>query len=220
MKFLKDRPYYLLFVVLAGIGFVGDQASKYIVFAKLYPSGTDRISQFDVIPGYFALRTFYLEKSFDSSEPFLFLRTVSGERIPHVNRGALFGIGNGDGESGGANHIFAGISILAAAFILVWASRPAVAQDRFLSLALGLILGGTLGNLYDRIVFSGVRDFLHCYYESHVWPDFNIADSCLVVGAGVLLVHSFFAKEPITEPAKAQPLASEAAVPMAPVKSV
>jgi lipoprotein signal peptidase len=99
--------------------------------------------------------------------------------------------------------------VLAASFILVWALRPMVAQDRFLSVALGLILGGTLGNLYDRMIFGGVRDFLHCYYGTHVWPDFNIADCCLVCGAGVLLVHSFFIADKKDEPAtNAEPVSS------------
>lgn len=73
-------------------------------------------------------------------------------------------------------------------------SRHAAAADRWLCLALGLILAGTLGNLYDRIVFLGVRDFLQWYYLFN-FPRFNIADSCLVCGASVLLLQAFFAKE-------------------------
>ena len=79
---------------------------------------------------------------------------------------------------------------------------------------MGLILAGTLGNLYDRIVFGGVRDFLHCYYDAHIWPDFNIADSSLVCGAAMLLAHSFFASEPVTQPAKAELVGVEAPAPM------
>ena len=56
-----------------------------------------------------------------------------------------------------------------------------------------LILGGTLGNLYDRVVFHGVRDFLHWSYAFD-WPVFNIADCCLVSGAFLLLFQAFFAK--------------------------
>ena len=46
--------------------------------------------------------------------------------------------------------------------------------------ALGLILGGTLGNLYDRVVYDGVRDFIDWHYHDLEWPVFNIADCCLV----------------------------------------
>ena len=49
---------------------------------------------------------------------------------------------------------------------------------------------GTLGNFYDRVVFNGVRDFLHWNYRFD-WPVFNIADCCLVCGAALLLVQAF-----------------------------
>jgi signal peptidase II len=210
MKFSTQRPYIWLFGLLAVVGLVGDQASKYVVFAKLYPPETI----YAIIPGLFELKTSYLPKSDPGDGPLSSLRTLSGDRLPHVNRGALFGIGNADGESGGMNTFFAVISVLAALFIIFWSVRPSIANDRFLCLALGLILGGTLGNLYDRIVFGGVRDFLHCYYDTHIWPDFNIADCCLVCGAGVLLAHSFFASETVKQPSQADPAAAEAAAPM------
>jgi lipoprotein signal peptidase len=89
-----------------------------------------------------------------------------------------------------------------------------VAHDRWLCLALGLILGGTLGNLYDRLVFGGVRDFLHCYYDTHIWPDFNLADCCLVCGAGVLLAHSFLVSEPAAPQAKTEAASTAAPVPV------
>ena len=210
MKFSTQRPYIWLFGLLAVVSLVADQASKYVVFAKLYPPEMN----LPIIPGLFELKTSYLLNTDPGNEPLSFLRTLSGDRLPHVNRGALFGIGNADDESGGMNTFFAVISVLAALFIIFWSARPAVANDRFLCLALGLILGGTLGNLYDRIVFGGVRDFLRCYYDTHVWPDFNIADCCLVCGAGVLLAHSFFASETVTQPARAEPVAAEAPAPM------
>jgi signal peptidase II len=95
--------------------------------------------------------------------------------------------------------VFAVVSVLAAAAIVIWALRPATARDGLLCTALGLILGGTLGNLYDRAVFGGVRDFLHFYWFE--WPVFNVADCCLVFGAGLLLIQAVWAK-PATDPAK------------------
>src|SRR5262249_42348977 len=156
----------------------------------------------EIIPGYFSLQTNYTGENEPGESAFSFLRTVSGDRLPHVNKGDLFGIGN---SGDGLNYVFTILSIAAACFILFCTSRPAVARDRFLCLALGLMLGGTLGNLYDRLVFGGVRDYLHCYYNTHIWPDFNIADCCLVCGAGVLLVHSFFAAEPAKAETPAEP---------------
>ena len=204
MKPGPDRPYFWLFATLAFVGLVADQTSKYFVFAKLYPGEAESRARFDVIPNYFALQTNYSFTTDPGDQPLSFLRTISGVRLPEVNRGALFGWGNGDAESGGMNYFFALISVLAGCFIVFWVSRPAVVRDRFLCLALGMILGGTIGNFYDRIVFGGVRDFLHVYYESHIWPDFNIADCCLVCGACVLLMHSFLVSEPTNEPAVAE----------------
>ena len=71
-------------------------------------------------------------------------------------------------------------------------TRPTTARDRALCGALGLILAGTLGNLYDRLIFDGVRDFL--YFHWFEWPVFNLADCCLVCGAFLLLVQAFWSK--------------------------
>lgn len=57
--------------------------------------------------------------------------------------------------------------------------------------ALALILGGALGNLYDRLVYSFVVDFLEVHIIHYHWPDFNIADSCIVIGACLLLIEIF-----------------------------
>ena len=113
---------------------------------------------------------------------------ADGQRKPHVNQGALFGFGRQKKEL--ANNAFAVISLLAAVAIVVWSSFAATARDGWLCGALGLILGGTLGNFYDRVVFHGVRDFLHWNYLFD-WPVFNIADCCLVCGAGLLLIQAF-----------------------------
>jgi lipoprotein signal peptidase len=80
--------------------------------------------------------------------------------------------------------------------------------------ALGLILGGTVGNLFDRLVFGGVRDFLYFYKID--WPVFNVADCCLVVGAGILLVQAvLFAPADESKPAAAQPAPVAPEVPKA-----
>ena len=97
-------------------------------------------------------------KEIQGDQPLSFLRTISSKRLPHVNRGALFGLGNADNENGGWNTFFACISVAAALFIVFWpVASGRAAQDRFLCLALGMILAGMLGNLYDRIGLSGVR---------------------------------------------------------------
>jgi len=58
------------------------------------------------------------------------------------------------------------------------------------TVALALILGGAVGNLHDRIAYGSVVDFIAVLIYHYHWPDFNIADSCIVVGAGLLFVDS------------------------------
>src|SRR5262249_33714386 len=124
------------------------------------------------------------------------------EGVPDVNKGALFGLGNGSGDW--ANNLFAVISVVAAAGIIYWSTRKTTAPDWAWCASLGLILAGTLANLSDRLVFSGVRDFLHAHYQQKFdWPVFNVADCCLVVGAILLLGQAFLGKAPAPEPAPA-----------------
>jgi lipoprotein signal peptidase len=185
MKSQAERSYRWLFWCLVLIGFTLDQASKYAVFHWLYNDGNGDAKV--LVPGAFYLTAQFTRTS-DTGDGLLSpLRTWGGDKLPYVNTGALFGLGRD------ANLLYALVSIGAALAILVWSARPASARDRFLSVALGLILAGTLGNLYDRIVFSGVRDFLHWNYLVD-WPVFNLADCCLVCGAFLLLVQAFWSQ--------------------------
>lgn len=202
---MKERSYRSLFWSLAILGVTLDQVSKYGVFRWLYNSGEG--DEFQIWQGVFRFVTTYTHQRDSGTEWLSPLRTWSGDVQPLVNQGALFGLGNG--YSGVANLVFAGVSILAAAAIILWTFRKASARDAALCAALGLILAGTLGNLYDRLVFGGVRDFLHFYWIE--WPVFNVADCCLVVGACVLLAHAFWA--PATEPVPQAANRSTAPVP-------
>jgi len=79
-------------------------------------------------------------------------------------------------------------SVLAA--ILVFAMLWRVGRTFTLtSIALALILGGALANLYDRLRFHHVVDFLEVHIVHYHWPDFNVADSCIVIGACLLIVE-------------------------------
>lgn len=129
------------------------------------------------------------------------LQTASAPKLPHVNRGALFGMGaNQDGsveseqQAENANTLFAIISLIASGGIVLWTVLRGKQADAWICAALGLILGGTVGNLYDRVVFHGVRDFLFFYKID--FPVFNVADSCLVCGAIMLVLHALFVKHP------------------------
>jgi signal peptidase II len=118
-----------------------------------------------------------------------------------LNEGALFGMGQG------MTPIFAALSLLAAVGITYWLFFAGAGNDLWLVVALGMILGGIFGNLYDRLGLPGlvwklpspnagqrvyaVRDWLHFEIEKigFDWPVFNIADSLLVAGAIMLFVH-------------------------------
>jgi signal peptidase II len=92
------------------------------------------------------------------------------------------------------DYIIPAFSTLALVFIvyIFWqAGRP---SSRTM-LALSLILAGAAGNLYDRFMYGYVVDFLDVYVGSHHWPAFNVADSCITVGAGLLLLDSFFGQQ-------------------------
>ena len=66
--------------------------------------------------------------------------------------------------------------------------------DRYSALGLSLIFGGAMGNLYDRVRVGSVTDFLDFYLRSYHWYVFNVADSAVCVGAGLLLLSIFFAR--------------------------
>jgi lipoprotein signal peptidase len=196
---MAERSYRKLFWVLAATGLVLDQVTKYGAFRWLYNGGQgDRreyvANIFEVVVARF------------TGEPGTgALRTWSGEQMPQVNHGALFGFLSE--HVGLANALFAVVSLAAAVAIVWWSSRPSARRELGLSAALGLILAGTLGNLYDRLVFGGVRDFLHLHYYAREWPVFNLADSCLVVGAALLLGQAFLSKAPAPAPAPGREMA-------------
>ena len=194
---MAERSYRWLLISLAVVGLTVDQGSKYGVFRSLYRGGEFRDSTGtgnteSVVEGWFELIA-----QFDRETPtcdcgFSSLQTWSAPVMPRVNHGALWGIGGS--QKGTANLFFAAVSLLAAVGILIWGTRGGPAKEKWLSAALGLILGGTIGNFYDRIVFQGVRDFL--YFYKIEWPVFNVADCCLVAGAIILLGHAFLVPTP------------------------
>ncbi|MGH8685491.1 MAG: signal peptidase II, partial [Nitrosospira sp.] len=73
------------------------------------------------------------------------------------------------------------------------------AADRLFCIALSLILGGALGNLWDRIILGHVVDFLDFHVGGYHWPAFNVADSAIFLGAMLLILDSFRHKESDTE---------------------
>jgi hypothetical protein len=71
-------------------------------------------------------------------------------------------------------------------------------QAKFLALAIALLLGGAIGNVYDRISYGYVIDFIHVYYQTWHFPIFNIADCAITVGAIMLIIDSLFLEKKAT----------------------
>lgn len=175
-----SRAAWPAFLLLAAAAAAADLVSKWLIFRRLGMPGES--PAIPLIPGMLALET-------------------------NLNVGALFGMGQGFGL------VFAAVSLAAIAGILALVSRPATRQDAWLLAALALITGGVIGNLYDRLGLPGltwhfpperlgqpvlaVRDWIHFRLEGVIdWPIFNLADSWLVVGAGLLVLLSLRAPPP------------------------
>ena len=140
-----------------------DQLTKAWVIATI-PFGSQR----DVIPGLF--------------------------RIVHTrNRGIAFGF---FGSSGPLVQTVLLVVVVAVVGVLIWQLMRGDG-DRLAGCGLSLVLGGALGNLADRLLRGEVVDFLDVYVRSggreHVWPTFNVADSCITVGAGLVILAELLA---------------------------
>ena len=121
--------------------------------------------------------------------------------LVHVtNTGAAFGLLAG--EHAWWRQVFFIVVALMALVIIFVAYRQSKVKVLMFITAVGLIAGGALGNLIDRIRFGAVVDFLDFYIKSYHWPAFNVADSAITVGVGLFLVHMLFASghEDIKEP--------------------
>ncbi len=170
---------YWIFAALALVGFLVDLLTKRWIFGRLWPPVAGQRPVHWVWEPYFGLEV-------------------------TLNEGALFGIGQG------LVWLFVVLSLAAAAGILYWLFVAGEARDLWLTWALGAVTAGILGNLYDRIGLHGltwpaaydparvgqpahaVRDWILLQWNDTLrWPNFNVADSLLVCGAILLLLHAF-----------------------------
>jgi signal peptidase II len=190
----------IVFVLVAGVVLAGDLATKSLVFRDLGYPGTDlepavrgTHSVFAAQPGREGTSTAYLDG------------WLSFRLFTSFNRGALWGVGQQ------YTWLFAVLSGAAVIGIPTWLFAFRAARSWWLTIALALIWGGTLGNLYDRLGLPGcidengrsiaaVRDFFLFTFGTFHWPVFNIADVFLVTGAIMLVIHSLQPARPQTEP--------------------
>jgi signal peptidase II len=124
-----------------------------------------RVSAFDthqVIPGFFAI-------------------------VHSQNRGAAFGI-LADSPSEWRTFFLILVSAAALVFVgaMIWRGRD---TDRLTLWGLALIMGGAIGNVFDRVLRGTVTDFLLLYAGEYQWPAFNVADTAITVGSALLLIE-------------------------------
>ncbi|AMG31092.1 lipoprotein signal peptidase [Grimontia hollisae] len=103
-------------------------------------------------------------------------------------------------DAGGWQRWFFAIIALSVSGLLMYWMRSTPASNRILNIAYALVIGGAIGNLFDRLVHGFVVDFLDFYLGSNHWPAFNLADTAIVVGAGLIVLESVIAsKKPQAE---------------------
>lgn len=124
-----------------------------------------------------------------------------GERIPVLpwfnitlwyNEGSAFSFLS---EAGGWQRwFFTIVSLVVSIVLIVWLYRLS-RQEKVLTWALALILGGAIGNLIDRVIYGHVVDFIQWFYNDWYFPTFNIADAAITVGGVLFFITTFMAPE-------------------------
>jgi signal peptidase II len=103
------------------------------------------------------------------------------------NRGVSFGMF--DSHSHWGPILLTMLALVISVVLLIWLRRV---ESRLVAAAIGLVLGGALGNVVDRVRFEAVVDFLDFHAFGYHWPAFNVADSAISVGVGLLLYDALF----------------------------
>jgi signal peptidase II len=173
----------VLFVVLVA----ADQWTKFLAVERL----TRVFERTPTLSFSERVRAFYTYRHLEplATEPYYVWRPVW--RMNYVeNPGAAWGLFRGLSE-GVRNTFFKIVSIGAVALILHY-YRKLKEDQRFLQLALAFVLAGAVGNFVDRIARGYVVDFVEWYWWNRLdlrWPTFNVADSLIVVGVAILVLH-------------------------------
>ena len=107
------------------------------------------------------------------------------------NEGITFGIGSGAGPA----FALAGVAFCLVVLLAVWLARS---ESRLTAIGLGLIIGGAVGNLIDRLRHGAVTDFLDFYIDAWHWPAFNFADVAIFCGVLLLILESVFIQRRIS----------------------
>jgi signal peptidase II len=188
----RSRRAWVIMLVVAVVGLVADLASKYAAFRHIAPQPV-MVVRDEVIEARGRLGPLI-----PFHEPVVVVPHVLELKLV-LNPGAVFGMG------AGKRWFFVGFTLAAVGFVLWIFSSWTRPRDWLAHAAIGLVLAGGVGNLYDRLIYACVRDFLHPlpgvllpfgwklpWGEREVWPYVsNVADAFLIVGILVLMVQTW-----------------------------
>lgn len=199
----KSRGAWLTLGMVAALGLIADLSSKYAAFHSIAGKPVDVVRER-------VLAAQYLGNLIPPHEPITIVPKLLNLTLV-LNPGAVFGIG------AGKRWFFVFFTVAAMSFALWIFGTWTRARDRWAHAAVALVIAGGLGNLYDRVMFACVRDFIHplpgiefpkgfpVMGGREVWPYVsNVADLWLLIGIGILIVRSW-------RTAKAESLARAAA---------
>lgn len=105
------------------------------------------------------------------------------------NRGVSFGFLANDSQW--TPHLLSALAIAITAILVFWLRK---AETPFIAIAIGIVIGGAVGNVIDRIIWGHVFDFLDFHIAGYHWPAFNVADAAISIGVILILVDGFIAK--------------------------
>ena len=103
------------------------------------------------------------------------------------NRGVSFGLFSAESDAG--RYALAGFAIAITGFLTVWLKRV---ESKFLAISLGLVIGGAIGNVIDRLIYGAVADFLDFHALGYHFYTFNVADTAISLGVAMLIFDSLF----------------------------
>jgi len=195
-----------LLALLAGLWVVADQVTKYLAVEHL--TAAIVAARARTVPdkmSAFVKQKELLERGLANPVPVTV--TPFWQHRYTQNRGAAWGVLSGAGEQFRVPFFYL-VSIAAVIFIFSY-YRKLRTEQRYLQIALALVLGGAIGNAIDRVLRGYVIDFIdwhwfdpHWLRPSLHWPTFNVADSGITVGLAMLFLEMLFAKKPAKAPAE------------------
>ncbi|OLQ87570.1 signal peptidase II [Vibrio ponticus] len=100
-------------------------------------------------------------------------------------------------QAGWQRWLFTGIAFVVTAMLTYWMSKLP-AKEKWNNIAYAMIIGGAIGNVFDRVVHGFVVDYLDFYWGTYHWPAFNLADTTICIGAAMIILDGFLSKEKTT----------------------